>query len=237
MFRPASDGNTVELLARGEEAFGRFYQIIEQATSTIHITTYILGRGDVGDALTALLARKAASGVSVRLMLDSVGSWRIGKHYLAPLRKAGAHVAYFMPVLAHPIQGAGQPANHRKIVVVDSRIALTGGMNLARPYMGPTRRRQLLALTSRSWSRVRPWPIWNHCSSPTGPLPRAIQLTAPAKAPESGGDTAHGAPRPCPPSGGSMVQVVASGPDVPDDPLYEIAGFARSSRPGSESGS
>ena len=121
---PASDGNTVELLARGEEAFGRFYQIIEQATSTIHITTYILGRCDVGDALTALLARKAASGISVRLMLDSVGSWRIGKHYLAPLRKAGAHVAYFMPVLHIPFRGRANLRNHRKIVVVDSRIAL-----------------------------------------------------------------------------------------------------------------
>ena len=84
---PASDGNCVELLTRGEEAFERIYQIIEEATSTIHITTYILGRDDVGDALIALLARKASSGVSVRLLLDSVGSWRIGRHYLGPCSK------------------------------------------------------------------------------------------------------------------------------------------------------
>jgi cardiolipin synthase len=66
---PARHGNRVELLTRGEEAFQRFYQTIEDASSTIHITTYILGRGDVGEALVAQLAKKATSGVYVRLLL------------------------------------------------------------------------------------------------------------------------------------------------------------------------
>ena len=76
--------------------------------------------------------------MSVRLLLDSVGSWRIGRRYLAPLLEEGARVAYFMPVLHVPFRGRANLRNHRKIVVVDSRIALSGGMNLARPYMGPT---------------------------------------------------------------------------------------------------
>ncbi len=216
---PATDGNTVELLARGEEAFGRFYQIIEQATSTIHITTYILGCCDVGDALTALLARKAARGVKVRLLLDSVGSWRIGKRYLAPLRKSGAHVAYFMPVLHIPFRGRANLRNHRKIVVVDSRVALTGGMNLARPYMGPPP-------DTSYWvdlSVVIQGPAVADLESlffSDWAFATGIQLTAPAHAADGRGST-HEVPKPCQALGGSMVQVVASGPDVPGDPLYE----------------
>ena len=167
---PASKCNCLDLLTRGEEAFGHLYRIIEGATTTIHVTTYILGRDDVGDALIALLARKAASGVSVRLLLDSVGSWRVGRHYLAPLLKEGARVAYFMPVLHIPFRGRANLRNHRKIVVVDSRIALSGGMNLARPYMGPTPDPNYWIDLSIGL-QVRPLPISNHSSFRTGRSP------------------------------------------------------------------
>lgn len=216
----ASKGNRVELLTRGEEAFRRFYQTIEEAASTIHITTYILGRGDVGDALLALLARKASSGVSVRLLLDSVGSWRIGRHYLAPLLKEGAQVAFFMPVLHIPFRGRANLRNHRKIVVVDSRIALSGGMNLAEPYMGPTP-------DSNYWvdlSVVVQGPAVADLESlffSDWAFATGIRLTSPAQPqvgrPLEAPDHSQAALQ----AGTGMVQVVASGPDVPDDPLYE----------------
>ncbi len=216
----ASDGNVVELLTRGEEAFERIYQILEGANSSIHITTYILGCGDVGNALIALLAKKASSGVSVRLLLDSVGSWRIGRHYLAPLLKAGAHVAYFMPVLHIPFRGRANLRNHRKIVVVDSRIALSGGMNLARPYMGTTP-------DSRCWvdlSVVIQGPAVADLESlffSDWAFATGMKLTAPAQPPAASSEKAPECPEGTPCAEGSMVQVVASGPDVPDDPLYE----------------
>jgi cardiolipin synthase len=217
---PASGGNRVELLTRGEEAFGHLYRIIEEATSTVHITTYILGRGDVGDALIALLARQASRGVSVRLLLDSVGSWRIGRHYLAPLLKKGAHVAYFMPVLHVPFRGRANLRNHRKIVVADSRIALSGGMNLARPYMGPTPDPnywvdlsvvvQGPAVADLESLFFSDWAFATGEKLTAPPQPRD---GTPDEAPEHSKDTLR--------AGASMVQVVASGPDVPDDPLYE----------------
>ena len=77
------------------------------------------------------LAKRAAEGVGVRLLLDDVGSWRVGRRFLAPLTAAGAKVAFFMPMLHLPFRGRTNLRNHRKIVVVDSRHALTGGMNLA----------------------------------------------------------------------------------------------------------
>ena len=107
---PARNGNRVELLARGEEAFGNLVRIIDQAESTIHITTYILGRDDVGAELVARLARKASEGVAVRLLLDSVGSWRVGRRFLAPLIKEGATGGLLHAGLAHSVSRAGQLA-------------------------------------------------------------------------------------------------------------------------------
>jgi cardiolipin synthase A/B len=217
---PASAGNRVELLTHGEEAFGRLYRIIEEASSTIHITTYIFGQDDVGDELIALLARQAAKGVSVRLLLDSVGSWRIGRRYLAPLLKEGARVAYFMPVLHIPFRGRANLRNHRKIVVVDGRIALTGGMNLARPYMSPApdpNRWLDLAAVVRGPAAADLESLfvsdWAFATGEEVTAPARARVGKPNQGPEEGQDTAF--------VGASTVQVVASGPDVPDDPLYE----------------
>ena len=217
---PARNGNRVELLTRGEEAFRRFYQIIEEATSTIHITTYILGRGDVGEALIGLLATKASSGVSVRLLLDSVGSWRIGKRYLAPLLKAGTRAAFFMPVLHIPFRGRANLRNHRKIVVVDSRIALTGGMNLAGSYMGPTPDSNCwvdlsVAIQGPAVADLESlfFSDWAFATGEELTAPPRPQTGRPEDSPEHSGDTSGAAT--------GMVQVVASGPDVVDDPLYE----------------
>jgi cardiolipin synthase len=221
---PARHGNRVELLTRGEEAFQRFYRTIDEANSTIHITTYILGRGDVGEALVALLAKKASSGVSVRMLLDSVGSWRIGRRFLAPLLKAGAEVAFFMPVLHIPFRGRANLRNHRKIVVVDSRIALSGGMNLARSYMGP-------APDSNYWvdlSVVIQGPAvadleslffsdWAFATGEELTGPNRPQTGRPEDSPEHSPDRLGASTS----TSTGMVQVVASGPDVVDDPLYE----------------
>jgi cardiolipin synthase len=196
-------------------------ELIESATSSIHITTYILGRGQVGRSLVDHLARRAGDGVSVRLLLDSVGSRRVGRRDLARLLDQGAEVAYFMPVLHIPFRGRANLRNHRKIVVVDRRIALTGGMNFAWPYMGPDP-------DSGLWcdlSAVIQGPavadldalFYSDWEFATGEVLRG----APAEM--AGGDV--GGPGAFAPTGGARgsctVQVVASGPDVPDDPLYE----------------
>ena len=76
--------------------------------------------------------------MSVRLLLDDVGSWRVRRRFLAPLIDAGAPVvAYFMPMLHIPFRGRANLRNHRKLVIVDSKVAVLGGMNLAWPYIGP----------------------------------------------------------------------------------------------------
>jgi cardiolipin synthase len=213
---PSSSDNRLEMLTDGEVAFDRLIKIIDQAQTTIHITTYILGRDSVGVELLNRLAAKAAGGVSVRLLLDDVGSWRVGRRFLLPLLKAGGKVAYFMPMLHFPFRGRANLRNHRKIVVVDGRTALTGGMNLAWPYMGPTRDpnywRDLAILVEGPAAADLESLFHSDWSFTTGEeLPASsIRRDSPGPTSSEGREAQT-----------SVVQVVASGPDVPDDPLYE----------------
>jgi cardiolipin synthase A/B len=201
----------VELVTDGRDAYARILELIDEARSTIHITTYILGRDEGSRVLVECLTRRAEKGVAVRLLIDDVGSWQVRRRSLAPLIEAGAQVAHFMPVFHAPFRGRANLRNHRKLVVIDGRIALTGGMNLAWPYIGPPTAKDLW----RDLSMIVEGPVvtelevlfasdWRFA---TGADPGGAGLPGPG--PEITGKES------------SVVQVVASGPDVAGDPLYE----------------
>lgn len=211
---PATSGNRVEVITSGEEAFTRLLGLIDSAERSIHVTTYILSADPVGRAVVARLAARAREGLEVRVLLDDVGSWRLPRRVLRPLVEAGGEVAWFMPVLHKPFRGRTNLRNHRKIVVADGSVALAGGMNIAEEYMGPTplptRWRDISAVVAGPAAAdlddlfASDWAFANG------------QVAPPANPPPTP-DTPDAAPVP----GGVPVQVVASGPDVEGDPLYE----------------
>jgi cardiolipin synthase len=206
---PPTFGNSVRLIPDGQSAYREVTRLIDEAERSIHITTYILGRDSVGSSIVERLARRAAKGVEVRILLDAVGSWRVGRRFLAPLTQAGARVAFFMKMIHLPFRGRANLRNHRKIVVADGRKGLVGGMNLARDYMGPD-----------------PDPErWRDLSLVVeGPAVRDLDdLFESDWAFATGGQEPAQDERPSPATdeAGSPAQVVASGPDVPGDPLYE----------------
>ncbi len=86
---PARMGNRVDLIKDGVDAFERVIRLIDEARSTIHITSYILGNDDVSRAILERLTRRASQGVAVRLLIDDVGSWRLRRRNLSPLIEAG----------------------------------------------------------------------------------------------------------------------------------------------------
>ena len=203
---PATRGNRVELVTGGVDAYERLLRIIDGAEKTLFITTYLLGRDDVGAAVVARLAARAAEGVEVRVLLDALGSWWVGRRWFAPLTAAGGRVAYFMPMLHIPFRGRNNLRNHRKIIVADARIALTGGMNLAQEYMGPE-------FSPGRWRDV----------SLVVEGPAALDLDALFRSDwafATGAAQDSGLSPPAGPAGDTPVQVVASGPDVEGDPLY-----------------
>jgi cardiolipin synthase len=112
-------------------------RLIDKAEHAVYVATFILGRGSTGRLIVETLARKAAQGVKVYLLLDALGSVKINRRFLAPLLRAGGKTAFFMPMFNLPFRGRANLRNHRKMVIVDNKAAIVGGMNLAHQYMGP----------------------------------------------------------------------------------------------------
>lgn len=205
-------GNRMRLLTTGEAAFAALEQEIRSAKHAIHITTFILGRDDTGRRVIRLLAERARAGVKVRLLLDSVGCMFITRGFLQPLKKAGGEIVFFMPVLPFTSRGSANLRNHRKIAVFDHCTAIIGGHNLARDYMGP------------SLFRKRFNDFGAAIEGPAAALLNEVFIADWSFASRQSADLLHeeiAADRVVRPRGNSELQVVASGPDVPGDPLYE----------------
>src|SRR5690606_15412181 len=104
----------------------------------VHIEFYIWRSDRVGDRIRNLLWRKARQGVEVRLLYDGFGSLGLGRSFLRTLRDAGVHVACFTPGPNFWHLLTLNLRNHRKIVIADGRIGMTGGMNIGQEYLLPT---------------------------------------------------------------------------------------------------
>lgn len=208
---PPVGGNAVRLLTTGEDAYAALEENIRGARHSIHITTFILGRDDVGRRLVRLLAQRAREGVKVRLLLDAVGCLFSSRGFVDPLRAAGGEVVRFLPVLPLQSRWSANLRNHRKIAVFDHQTAIVGGRNLAREYMGPTpfrKRWHDFGVIIKGPAAVLLNEVfladWSFAAKAD---PAALHREIPADISASGGK--------------SELQVVASGPDVEGDPLYE----------------
>ena len=206
-------GNSVRLLTTGEETYAELERQILAARHTIHIATYILGRDRVGKQIVRLLARRAREGVRVRLQLDALGCFFSSGRFVDPLRRAGGEVAKFLPVLPLSSRGSANLRNHRKIAVFDHHTALVGGHNLAREYLGPQAWR-------KRWADVGAV-VRGPAAALLDEVFAADWTFATGRPPGPAGPAETEAAPPDPVSGESDVQVVAAGPDVSGDPLYE----------------
>ena len=205
-------GNSMRLLVTGEDAYSRLEHHIRNARTHIHITAFLLGRDETGRRIVNLLAERAQAGVKVRLLLDAVGSMFSSRGYVDPIRRAGGEVSRFMPVLPLTSRSSANLRNHRKIAVFDHDTAIVGGHNLAHEYMGPTRH----AKRFQDFGAVIHGPgaallnevfIADWCFATRQSAERLH-----AEIPLAQISTRRGA---------TELQIVASGPDVPGDPLYE----------------
>jgi len=133
---PLVVGNRSRLLVDGPQTHEAMFKAIESATRSVELETYILEGGSVGDRLAGLLQRKRAQGVQVRVLYDAVGSFSTPKEYFDGLKTQGIAVCAFNPVKPNE-QNKDLTLNnrdHRKILVVDRRVAFTGGINISGVY-------------------------------------------------------------------------------------------------------
>jgi cardiolipin synthase len=133
-----TDGNRVQLFTSGDLGLAAMLAAIESATRRIHLETYII-RGDLtGRRFLAALTEQAQAGVAVRVIYDAVGSLRLDPAELDALRDAGGEILAFNPLRRLYPRWLPRRRDHRKILVVDGRVAFTGGLNIGDEYnLGP----------------------------------------------------------------------------------------------------
>jgi cardiolipin synthase len=133
---PLVVGNKVELLLDGPSTYASMFAAINAAKNHINLETYILEPDEIGQSLVDALLVKQRTGVQVNLIYDSVGSLSTAKEFFQQLEDAGAHVLEYNPVNPLNIRKdwALNERDHRKLLVVDGRIAYVGGINISSVY-------------------------------------------------------------------------------------------------------
>lgn len=132
--------NAVNILSGGEETFDSIIEAIESATDHIHMEFYKWESDKIGERFREVLIKKASEGVTIRLIYDDVGSWKIGIDYIKSLKEAGIEIFAFMPVQFPFFTSKANYRNHRKIVVIDGKIGFVGGINIADKYLYGTKK-------------------------------------------------------------------------------------------------
>ena len=128
--RPLMAGCRVEPLVDGTEAYPAMLEAIDGARRSVTLLSFIFDADRVGDRFCDALERAVARGVEVRVLIDAMGARYSVPRMAGRLRRAGIRVAHFMPALFPWRTRFVNLRNHRKILVVDGRIAFTGGMNI-----------------------------------------------------------------------------------------------------------
>ena len=133
-----SKNNKVELLMSGKEKFARLFEDIRQAKQSVHLEYFNFRNDSIASLLFDILREKRKEGVEVRAVFDGFGNdsnnQPLKKKHLEKLHADSIEIYEFDPI-RFPWINHVWPRDHRKIVVIDGRIAYTGGMNVADYYV------------------------------------------------------------------------------------------------------
>lgn len=134
---PLSIGNSAVLLEDGDQAYPAMLAAIRSARHSIHLATYTFDDGETGQMFADALAERRKAGVEVRILCDGVGSIDTSAQFFKDLEARGLQVEKFNPVNPSELlkKGVGIiERDHRKLLVVDGRIAFLGGINISSVY-------------------------------------------------------------------------------------------------------
>lgn len=131
---PVHQENRVELFFDGDEAFEAMREAIDGAEREVLLESYIIRDDEIGERIFGALRTACGRGARVRVLADAYGSSDADGGFWDTLRDTGVEVRLFHPLWSNPLNSAYR--DHRKILVVDRRVAFTGGMNIASKYRG-----------------------------------------------------------------------------------------------------
>lgn len=127
---PSMPGNKVDMLRSGDEAYPRMLEEIGRAQKTIGLCSYIFRADAAGEKFHAALIAAKQRGVEVRVLIDGIGSGYFSSGTYYALRSAGVPVARFLHSYFPWRTPFVNLRNHRKVMVIDGRVAFTGGLNI-----------------------------------------------------------------------------------------------------------
>ncbi|WP_317203505.1 cardiolipin synthase [Janthinobacterium sp.] len=134
---PLIKGNKVTLLFDGPQTMAEMLKAISAAQNNINLETYIFDQDTLGLQFADLLIAKQQAGVTVNIIYDSVGTLGVPQAFFERMRAAGIHLVAFNPVNPAKLRGdawKGNNRDHRKVLIVDGKVAFTGGVNISDTY-------------------------------------------------------------------------------------------------------
>ncbi len=134
---PLIAGNRCTLLFDGPQTMRAMLEAIQGARNNINLETYIFDQDAMGLAFADALIAKQRQGVTVNIVYDSVGTLGVPAAFFERMRAAGIHLVEFNPVSPVHARSEGWRLNqrdHRKVLIVDGRMAFTGGINISASY-------------------------------------------------------------------------------------------------------
>jgi cardiolipin synthase len=129
----------VEIFTNGAQFYPAMRDAIRAAQTSVNLEAYIFQPGEAADMLIDAMIERAAAGVEVRAVFDSIGSSRLRNHAARRLREGGCRVSFYQPVTWYRLHRINN-RTHRELLVVDGRIAFTGGAGIADWWLKPTRK-------------------------------------------------------------------------------------------------
>jgi cardiolipin synthase len=191
-------GNRLTLLRNGEQYFPALVAEFDAARAEVFLETYIFADDETGSLVSDALARAAARGVAVHLLLDGFGARDFAPRFRDMLQRAGAGVLVFRPEISPWRLRRGRLRRmHRKLSCIDARVGFVGGINVIDDYDAPGRTPRydyavrvegpltanLRAAAARQWSQVSRATLGRRWFGIRPPAP-AGRAPDPASAPE-----------------------------------------------------
>lgn len=130
--QPWTSGNRITTFENGDAFYPPMLRAIREAKNTITFEAFAYVPGTVANDFTVALCERAKGGVKVHLILDAIGSAKLGKSHLKPMRACGVQVHLYHPISSLRLNRR----THRKILITDGNLAFTGGAGFADSWKG-----------------------------------------------------------------------------------------------------
>ena len=138
-----TQNNQVDIYTDGLHKFEALLRDISQAEESINIMYFIVKNDTLGRTLIRALTKKAQEGVTVRFLIDALGSRQLHDSLLKDFKKAGGKFAWFFPPRFQILKYFNSKLNyrnHRKLVIIDGKIGYIGGYNVGNEYLGKSKK-------------------------------------------------------------------------------------------------